>query len=141
MAAAKDLIGALRDWIAAQTEVSTLVDTRIFVNKIPRETIEAEDTFHPKQMLVLRQAGGAPKADLLCTDDQIVTVLCYGESDLEADSVRRAVWEKFVNLSRVRQGTVLLYHINPTGGAVPLVDPDIIWPAVAQNFTVKASVL
>ena len=137
----KDVIGALRNWIAAQSEVSALVGTRIFVNKIPRATIEAEDTFHPAKMLVLRQAGGAPKADLLVTDDQSVTVLCYGESDLEADSVRRAVWEKFVNLSRVRQDTVLIYHINPTGGAVPLVDPDIVWPAVAQNFTVKASVL
>lgn len=137
----KDVMKALRNWIAAQTEVSTLVGTRVFVNRVPRGTIEAEDTFHPQKMLVLRQAGGAPKADLLCTDDSTITVLCYGESDLEADSVRRAVWEKFVNLSRVRQDTVLLYHINPAGGAVPLTDPDIQWPAVAQNFTLKASVL
>jgi len=137
----KDVIGALRNWIAAQSEVSALVGTRVFVNKIPRATIEAEDVFHPAKMLVLRQAGGSPKADLLCTDDQTVTVLCYGESDLEADSVRRAVWEKFVSLDRVRQDTVLFYHINPTGGPVPLVDPDIVWPAVAQNFSLKAAVL
>ncbi len=137
----KDVIGALRNWIAAQAEVSTLVGTRIFVNRIPRATIEAEDVFHPAKMLVLRQAGGSPKADLLVTDDQTVIILCYGESDLEADSVRRAVWEKFVNLDRVRQDTVLLYHINPTGGPVPLVDPDIVWPGVAQNFSLKASVL
>ncbi len=137
----KDVIGALRNWIAAQSEVSALVGTRVFVNRLPRETIEGEDVFHPKKMLVLRQAGGSPKADLLVTDDQSVTVLCYGESDLEADSVRRAVWEKFVNLSRVRQDSVLLYHVNPTGGAVPLVDPDIVWPGVAQNFSLKAAVL
>ena len=137
----KDVMEALRNWIAAQTEVSTLVGTRVFVNRIPRATIEAEDTFHPKKILVLRQAGGAPKADLLCTDDSTITVLCYGESDLEADSVRRAVWEKFVNLSRVRQNTVLFYHINPIGGAVPNVEPDLVWPAVAQNFSLKASVL
>ena len=137
----KDLIGALRNWIAAQSEVSALVGTRVFVNRIPRSTIEAEDTFHPQKMLVLRQAGGAPKADLLVTDDQSVTVLCYGESDLEADSVRRAVWEKFVNLDRVRQDSVLIYHVNPTGGAVPNVEPDLVWPAVAQNFSLKAAVL
>lgn len=137
----KDVIGALRNWIAAQTEVSALVGTRVFVNRIPRATIEAEDTFHPQKMLVLRQAGGAPKADLLVTDDQSVTVLCYGESDLEADSVRRAVWEKFVNLDRVRQDTVLIYHVNPTGGAVPNVEPDLVWPGVAQNFSLKAAVL
>ena len=137
----KDVMQALRNWIADQAEVSELVGTRVFVNRIPRATIEAEDTFHPRKMLVLRQAGGAPKADLLVTDDSTITVLCYGESDLEADSVRRAVWEKFVNLSRVRQDTVLLYHVNPAGGAVPLVDPDIVWPGVAQNFSLKASVL
>ncbi len=137
----KDVIGALRNWIAAQAEVSALVGTRVFVNRIPRATIEAQDTFHPLKILVLRQAGGSPKADLLVTDDQTVIILCYGESDLEADSVRRAVWEKFVNLDRVRQDTVLFYHVNPTGGAVPLVDPDIVWPGVAQNFSLKASVL
>ncbi|MCH8137180.1 MAG: hypothetical protein IIB77_14490 [Proteobacteria bacterium] len=137
----KDVMGPLRNWLAAQSEVSTLVGTRIFVNRVPRGTIEAEDTFHPQKMLVIRQAGGSPKADLLCTDDQAITVLCYGESDLEADSVRRAVWELFVNLSRVRQDGLLLYHVNPSGGAVPLVDPDIVWPGVAQNFTLKAAVL
>ena len=137
----KDVIGALRNWIAAQSEVSTLVGTRVFVNRIPRATIEAEDVFHPRKMLVLRQAGGAPKADLLVTDDQSVIILCYGESDLEADSVRRAVWEKFVNLDRVRQDTVLFYHVNPTGGPVSNTEPDLVWPGVAQNFSLKASVL
>lgn len=135
----KDVMQALLNWILAQAEVSTLVGTRGFVNKIPRATIEAEDTFHPQKMLVLRQAGGAPKADLLPTDDPTITVLCYGENDFEADSVRRAVWKAFVNLSRVIQDTVLIYHINPAGGAVPLVDPDIVWPAVSQNFTLKAA--
>ncbi|KKK56783.1 hypothetical protein LCGC14_3061040, partial [marine sediment metagenome] len=32
----KDVIGALRNWIAAQAEVSALVGTRVFVNRIPR---------------------------------------------------------------------------------------------------------
>ena len=137
----KDVIGALRNWIAAQSEVSALVGTRVFVNRLPRATIEAEDTFNPRKMLVLRQAGGAPKADLLPTDDSTITVLCYGENDLEADSVRRAVWKLFVFLDRVLQDTVLIYHINPAGGPVPLVDPDIVWPAVAQNFSLKAAVL
>jgi len=137
----KDVLQAVINWLLAQSEVSTLVGTRIYGNRVPRGTIEAEDTFHPQKMLVVRQAGGSAKSDLLCTDDQTITILCYGESDFEADSVRRAVWEKFVNLSRVRQDTVLLYHINPTGGAVPLVDPDIVWPGVAQNFSLKASVL
>lgn len=137
----RDAIGALRNYLAAQPDISALVDTRVFVNRLPRETIEAEDTFHPRKMLVIRQAGGAGKADLLPTDDPTVTALCYGESDLEADSVRRAVWDNLVNLDRVTQDDVLIHHCNPTGGALPLRDPDIVWPAVAQNFSFKANVL
>ena len=135
-----DVMQALKNWIGAQADVIALVGTRIFVNKIPRETIEAEDTFHPQKMMVLRQAGGNAKADLMPTDDPTITVLCYGESDLEADSVRRAVWKHFVQLDRVLQDAVRIYHINPTGGPIPLVDPDIVWPAVSQNFNLKAAV-
>lgn len=138
----RDAIGALRDYLAGLPAIAALVETRVFVNRLPRETIEAEeDAFHPRKMLVIRQAGGAAKSDLMVTDDQSITVLCYGETDLEADRVRREVWQTLVTLSRVNQNGVLIHHVNPTGGAVPLVDPDIVWPAVAQNFSMKADVL
>jgi len=135
-----DVMTAIRNWLAAQVPISTLVGTRIFVNRIPRATIEAEDTYHPQKMIVLRQAGGAAKADNMPTDDPTISVLCYGESDFEADSVRRSVWRSFLDLSRVLQDNVRIYHVNPVGGAVPLVDSDIVWPAVSQNFTLKAAV-
>lgn len=136
-----DAIGALRNWLAAQPAIAALVGTRIWVNRIPRADIEAADTFHPPKMLVIRQAGGAGKADMLPTDDPSITALCYGETDHEADQVRRAVWDAFRNLDRVLQDGVRLYRINQTGGPIPLVDPDIVWPAVSQNFTLKAAVL
>lgn len=136
----KDAIGALRNYLAAQPEIVMLVGTRIFVNRIPRDVIEAQDTFHPEKMLVIRQAGGAGKAELLPTDDPTMAAICYGEDDFQADRVRRAVWDELVHLEHVRQDDVLIYHANPTGGPVPLVDPDIVWPAVAQSFSVKAAV-
>lgn len=137
----KDVMTALLNWLLAQASVAALIDTRGYVNRLPRAVIEAEDTFHPSKMLVLRQSGGAGKSDTMVTDDPTITVLCYGESDFEADRVRRAVWALFVALSRVTQDDVLIYHVNPAGGALPLVDPDIVWPAVSQNFSLKAAVL
>jgi hypothetical protein len=138
----KDVMGALLELVKAEASITALVGARVYVNRIPREVIEQADTFHPPKILVLRQAGGNAKADLLPTDDSLVTTLCYGESDHEADKVRRAVWTMFVNLQRAKSsGDVLVHHINPSGGAIPLVDPEIVWPAVAQSYVVKADVM
>lgn len=133
---------ALRELVLAETTITALVSDRVYVHRIPRAVIEAQDTFHPAKMVVLRPSGGFGKADLLPTDDSLVTVLCYGESDYQAGRVRRAVWQFFVELSRVKasDGT-MIHHLNPTSGAVLLVDDQIVWPAVAQSYTVKADVL
>lgn len=134
-----DLMTALRTMVLADSNISALVDTRVYMNRIPKAVIEAADTFHPPKMLVLRQAGGFGKADTLHTDDQTVSALCYGETDYEADSVRRAVWQAFVDLDRATHDEVLIHHINPTGGPIPSVEPDLVWPVIAQSFTVKAN--
>lgn len=134
-----DIMGAIRDWLAAQSAISALVSTRLYGNSIPRSVIEAEDTFTPSKMLVVRQAGGLGRADRQALDQQSFNILCYGETDLEADKVRRQVWDAFRTLSRVRQGGVLIHHVNPTGGPVPSRDPDIVWPIVSQSFTALAA--
>lgn len=113
---------------------------RVVVNRLPRKLLEASDTYHPPKMIVLRHGGGPPKADLLPTEDLRVQVLCYGESDFQADRVRRQLWTLFVNADRKCFGGVLLHRINVAGGPVPLVDPDIVWPAMSQAFNLKADV-
>jgi hypothetical protein len=133
---------ALRELLLAESSVTDLVGTRVYINRIPRDVIEQQDTFHPAKMLVIRQAGGSGKSDTLPTEDSIVNVLAYGESDYEAEKVRRAVWQFFTLLDRSKSSTdVLFHHINPAGGAIPLVDPEIVWPAVAQAYAIKADVL
>lgn len=138
----RDVMAAMRAITLADPAVTALVAQRVYVNEIPESQIKISDTFHPPKMLVLRQSGGSAKNDLLPTDDQNVTILCYGENQKEADSVRRVIWTKFVHLARETEPVsgVCIHHINPTGGPIPLVDPDIVWPAVAQGFTVKADV-
>jgi hypothetical protein len=124
----------------ADSAVFALVEDRIWVNKIPRDEIEAASTFHPPKMLVLRMAGGAGKADLLPVDQPTITTLCYGETDEEADKVRRAVWELFVRSLRVTHDGVLFHDFIPTGGAIPNTEPDLVWPVIAQTYTVLADV-
>lgn len=116
-------------------------DERIFVNRIPKEVIEASDPRYPPKMVVLRQAGGGSKLDLSPIDVQTIDVLCYGESDREADRVRRAIWSRLTFLQRECVAGVLLHAINPTTGTIPNVDPEIKWPAVAQSFSVVADVV
>ncbi len=136
----RDVMKALRDLSISDSDINALVAGRVFVNRIPKKVIEDAPTFNPPKMLVLRQAGGSAKADFLPLDKPLVTALCYGESDLEADKVRRAVFERFDSLSMEESAGVLLHWINPTGGAIPLREPDIVWPAVAQTFSIMADV-
>ncbi len=137
----RDLMGALRTLVLAESEITDLVGTRVYVNSIPRDVIKEASTFHPPKILVLRQAGGFGNADLLPTEDQSVNALCYGETDHEARKVRRAVHQLFKYLSRETHDSVLIHHINPTGGPIPSVEPDLVWPAVAQSYTVYADVM
>ena len=153
----RDLMGALRTLALADADILALIGTdffyddkngeevnaneRVYVNRIPRPVIEAASTFHPPKILVLRQAGGFGNADLLPTESQSVNALCYGQTDQEADKVRRAVHQLFKYLSRETHDDVLIHHINPTGGPIPSVEPDLVWPAVAQSYTVYADVM
>lgn len=123
------------------TEITDLVGALVFINEIPEEDIEAADTRQPPKMLVLRQGGGGAKADILPLVDRIVIAICYGETDYDANLVESTVAQRFTLLSRETFNDVLIHHINPTGGPIPSVEPDLVWPVIAQSYTVKADIL
>lgn len=142
-----DAMGSLRELVQGDATVLALLGEstsgyaaadRVFVNSMPQEFIADGDTFHPPKTIVLRHAGGPGKADLLPTEDLRVNVLTYGESDFEADRVRRAVYKLFKFTDRECISSVLIHNLNPAGGPVPLTDPDIVWPAMSQAFTLTA---
>jgi len=134
-----DILGTLRSWLAAQSAITDLVNDRLFVNRLPEDVVEREDTFHPSKMIVISASGGQGRTDFQALDAPSINVLCYGETDLEADKVRREVWDAFRKLSRVRHEGVLIHHVNPTGGATFSRDPDIVWPIVRQPFSILAA--
>lgn len=134
-----DVMAALRSLVLNTTEITDLVGTRVFVNRIPKGVVEGEDTRHPSKMIVLRQAGGASKFDFLPVDNPTIDVLCYGETDKEADIVRREVWSRFVYLKGEIHVGVCLNDAQPISGAISLVDPEIEWPAVAQSWSLFTS--
>ena len=137
----RDLFFALRTLCTEEPEIFGLAADRIFPNKIPRDVVEELDTRKPKKTLVLRMGGGGDKADLLPLVDTTVIALCYGENDHEANRLLRAVGQRFTLLSREIHEDVLIHHINPTGGPIPSVEPDLLWPAVGQSYTAKADIL
>lgn len=132
---------ALHTMASGTTAITDLTGTRIWVNQIPRDTIEAQDVRRIQQMLVLRQAGGAGKADVMPVMNFTFDAVCYGKNYQEANEVCRAVIQRFLTLDRETHDSVLIHHINTTGGPVPSVEPDLVWPVIAQSFTTLADVL
>ena len=130
-----DVMKALKDMMLAESTVTDLVSTRIYVNKIPKKVIAAQDTFQPNKILVIRISGGSNKADLLPVDNLNFNALCYGQNEFQADKVRRVVYQYFFTLSRVIVSGVLFHHVNSIGGPFPSIDPEIVWPAMAHSFT------
>lgn len=154
-----DPLQALRELVLNETTIMDLLDEssteppgggdpattiasadRVYRNRIPESDIEVAHTFHPPKSIVLRLAGGFGKKDSTAIDTPRLQVLCYGESDYEADRLRRAVWTRFVQLDREEFAEMLIHTINPASGALPLVDPDISWPGVSQTYEVRLTV-
>lgn len=137
----RDLLGALVSLCAADPTIGGWYSGRVYGNEIPADVIEAESTRHPRRTLVIRMAGGPGKADLLPVVDRTVNVVSYGPTDYEADRGRLAVEQRFTLLSRELVDDVLIHNINPAGGPIPSTEPDLVWPAIGQAFTVKADLL
>ena len=134
-------MGALRHVAINTNEIFALVEDRVYVNQIPAADIKKADVKHPPKMLVIRMGGGGGKADLLPLVDRVIICNCYGEDDFEAERVQRAVEQRFTMLDREIVDNVLIHHINPTGGPLPNVEPDLVWPIISQSFTTTADVL
>ena len=132
---------ALQSVCLATPEIFALVEDRVFVNEIPAKDVEDADTHHPPKMLVLRQGGGGAKADRLPVVNRVIICNCYGETDYEAERVQLAVEQRFTFLEREIVDGVLIHHINPTGGPLPNVEPDLVWPIISQSYTTLADIL
>lgn len=143
------LMAALKRYVAQQHTVTDVmgestsaltVEQRIYVNRIPRKHVKDNPMpFNPPKSLVLRMAGGSGETHTGTEHSLRVQVIAYGESDSEADKLRRAVADVFLLTNRYCGADgVMIHHINASGGPIPLVDRDIVWPAVSQAFTVLA---
>ena len=137
----QEIVDLLDESLNASPPTTSLpADDRIFVNRIPREVIEDSDPHLPPKMLVVAQGGGAAKSDYLPLDSPSVTLLAYGETDFEADRLRRAAWARLQFLDREFVADVLIHAVNATSGPIPNVDPSTKWPAVAQTYSMQADI-
>ena len=140
----KDGMAALRQVALADSDISAMVDDRVFVGALSKAAADAEaalgGTRAPRPILVLEHGGGPANLDLLPVDTWSIVVTCYAQTFRKADELRRAVWQRFRHLIRERFADVLIHRINPESGALSRREGEIVWPAYSQIFSVLADV-
>lgn len=132
-----DSLGAIVNFLKADAGVASLVGTRVFGGELPR----AETDSMPRAAIVVRPAGGLGTFGQAFQEygDRRVDVRCYGTTPSAADAVYRHVHPALKQLSRVKQGSVLLHWARPAGGPLTLRDQDTDWPFTFCAWQVLAA--
>ncbi len=100
----------------------------VFRPDLPRR----EDPTMPKAALVLRPVGGPT----MVTGPQIplanrrIDITCYGTTAQQANNLGNAVIVALKPLVMQRWEDVMIYSALPTAGPIPLLDTEVLWPAV-----------
>ena len=137
MAETQDLLGALRTYLLTDSALTALVGTRIYPTRLKRD--ESDD--QPRKAVALRPGGGAPPTFARAgspLEVQRIDCLCYGETEYEADRVRRALRGALRDLGRSAHNNTQLHWALPAGGKATGVDPDTEWPVTWESWQVMA---
>ena len=128
----QDITAALVTFLKADAGVLALVGTRVFGVELPG----AEASEMPRKTVVLSPSGGVSLAagSYIPHDTQRVDAFSYGETLIEADKVRRAVFDAFRVRRRGVTGNTLIHWIESAGGWVS--QRDLKWPRAFQSFQV-----
>lgn len=132
----QDPIKAIIDILKADSDITTLVSTRVYGMELPR----SETANMPRKAIVIQPSGGGVfpvgSADYIEHSDQRIDVFSYGETPFEAQKVRREVLDTLKQLKRTIINGTLLHWINRAGGSLALRDPDTDWPVAFESFQV-----
>ena len=128
----QDITAALVTFLKADAGVLALVGTRVFGVELPG----AEASEMPRKTVVLSPSGGVSLAagSYIPHDTQRVDAFSYGETLIEADKVRRAVFDAFRVRRRGVTGNTLIHWIESAGGWVS--QRDLKWPRALQSFQI-----
>ncbi len=130
----QDIIAGMVDVLQADSGVSALVGTRVFGLELPNS--EAGSGNMPRQNVVLRLAGGTPLDASVKTSKQLIDALCYGETPIEAETLRRAVHDALKPLNNKSINNTLINVAIPVSNPIFYREQDTDWAVSMQTFEV-----
>lgn len=132
-----DVIGALRDYLLSEGDVTTLTGARIYGGSIKDTDVAAM----PRATVILSPAGGGLLGNAYQDyGDTRVDVDCYGEDSFQAYALYLAVYAALKHLRRTIAGDqVLLHWARASSKGTEARDPETDWPLVTSSWQVLAA--
>lgn len=124
-------------FLKSDEAVNALTGGRVYGDELPPK----DTSSMPRKCIVIKPSGGAGTYGRGYQDygDGRFDVRSYGETPYQAGLVQLAARRALKHLRRSVHAGVLLHWAKPSGGALPLRDPDTKWPFRFESFQVLAA--
>lgn len=141
-----DRVNALAEFLKADTDVSSIVGERVFVDEIPDATVSRM----PRPCVLLRSGGGAQTIRRGNTSNARVDVRCYGWKPSTARELHNAVYSALDHLQRKVFLGCLLHSAIAEAQPIPMreapiaepgtmTDPSKHWPLMLSQWQILAA--
>ena len=124
-----DYIKAVIEYLKTDTDVTALVDTRIYGGELPQDEIGEQ----PRKAVVIVASGGAEDNSYLPIIRPNIEVYCYGETYFEAGKVDRAVFDAMKSIDREVAGGAIIFSATCTAGGIQLRD-ELGWGIMWRGY-------
>jgi hypothetical protein len=106
--------------------VGDLVEDRVWRPQVPQQKM----AIMPTAAIAVRRAGGYKLfgGSQMPVSDPVLDFMCYGSNAAEAELVSSAVATALKQLSMTVWENTMLYWAVISGGPLPMVDTQTLWP-------------
>lgn len=129
-----DAMMAMCDYLLSQSNITDLVEDRVFGGEIPEDEIE----HMPQKMIVIQYDGGLAVSSCVPISSPRMDFFCYGKTYFECGRVDREVYSALKSLTTTRVGEALLHSAAINSGPFMARDAKTGWHFQWRNATIKA---
>lgn len=129
-----DIIAAVCDYLLAQSDITDLVEDRVFAGEIPEDEIDNM----PQKMILIQYDGGLTVNSCLPISSPRMSFFCYGQSYFEAGRVDREVYSTLKSLQTTRVGEALIHSASIDSGPRMMRDSKTGWYFQWRSATIIA---
>lgn len=137
----RDVTLAIVDFLKADSAVQAMVGDsvdgyRVFGEELPG----AQAASMPRKCVVIRRVSGTGgRGGSIELERGAVSVACFGETPLDAQSLRQTVANSLKYLFREVVAGTLLHSLEPLDSPASYRDPDMTWPYAVMSYQFLAS--